>query len=68
MDKFIAMLVLAALCFLLAFGLPTCLASWRCSSVAEETGVPTRFTIGTGCLVQIDGKWIPYDRWRAVEK
>ena len=35
-----------------------------CSSLGEEVGKPTKWTVLNGCLVQVGGEWVPEDRWR----
>lgn len=41
-----------------------------CLRLSEQTGLPTRFArsgMDGECYIQVDGKWIPEDRWRAVD-
>ena len=39
-----------------------------CSDTAEQANVPTKHSIWSGCYVQIDGHWVPADRWRSIEE
>jgi len=35
------------------------IADARCVSKWKDSGLPTRFIFGTGCMVEVDGKWVP---------
>lgn len=44
--------------------------SWNeytCSQLQAEIGKPTRYAVFVGCLVQIDGQWVPVQNWRATK-
>lgn len=43
-------------------------SSRRCADVQEETGVSTKWSILSGCYVQLDGKWVPEERWRTIKQ
>ena len=35
------------------------IADARCVSKWKDSGLPTRFIFGAGCMVEVDGKWVP---------
>lgn len=39
------------------------LANASCNNVAELTGHATRWEVLAGCFIDIDGRWVPYERW-----
>ena len=38
-----------------------------CSDTGAQSGLPTKFSIWSGCYVQIKGKWVPAKSWREIE-
>lgn len=40
---------------------------WQCSDVGAESNKPTKYSVISGCYVQVDGKWLPAERWRGGE-
>jgi hypothetical protein len=34
-----------------------------CHDLAAATGRPTRYLLATGCLVDVDGSWVPVGAW-----
>lgn len=41
--------------------------SYECGAKAEKQGYEHSWGIVEGCMMKIDGKWIDYDKWRAME-
>ncbi len=41
------------------------ISSAGCGSLGQQTGYPTRYIgpIGPGCMIEIDGQWIPSSKW-----
>ena len=39
----------------------------KCNDIETEAIRPTKYSVVSGCYVQIDGKWIPAERWRGAE-
>ena len=39
-----------------------------CQNRWAESGLDSKYAIGTGCLIQIGGKWIPEDRYRTIDE
>ena len=42
-----------------------------CLRLSEQTGLATRYArsgVEGECYVQVGGKWIPEDRWRAIDE
>lgn len=41
------------------------MSSASCAQLGEQTGYPTRYVgpIGPGCMIEIDGQWIPASKW-----
>jgi hypothetical protein len=35
------------------------LTNSRCKAKWGDSGLNTRFSFGVGCMVQVDGKWVP---------
>jgi hypothetical protein len=31
----------------------------RCANKWKDSGLGARFTFGTGCMVEVDGRWVP---------
>jgi len=53
-----AVLILGLIIFFaVSFGLE--IANARCVNKWKDSGLPARFTSGTGCMVEVDGKWVP---------
>lgn len=40
--------------------------SYSCSSRAERMGFPSSYGPFEGCLIRVEGKWIPYDSYRTI--
>ena len=40
--------------------------SMQCSAVATEMGVPYKYGLFTGCLVKVEGKYIPLTNYRVM--
>jgi hypothetical protein len=57
-----AIVLLGAFCFSYACN------DLSCSSLRQEAGVQTKYTVLNGCFVKINGKWIPENRWRTIEE
>lgn len=34
-----------------------------CSAVGRQTGRQTYYSFNTGCLIKVDGQWVPEDNW-----
>jgi hypothetical protein len=69
-DSVISGLVIAGLFLAFVVGIVSCAhgADWvSCRSLGREASVPVKYSMLSGCYVQIDGHWFPASRWRAVE-
>jgi hypothetical protein len=59
--------MLKAIVYLLLFGMGLFfvinvgpeIANARCVSKWKDSGLPARFIFGAGCMVEVDGKWVP---------
>lgn len=40
---------------------------YTCGQLQAETGHPTKYAPTVGCLVQVDGQWVPQENWRATK-
>lgn len=38
-----------------------------CEQRVEPTGYECNWTFFAGCLIKVNGQWIPYDKWRVIE-
>jgi hypothetical protein len=50
-----------------AWGVGRAWKAYRCADVADEAKLDTKYSIVSGCYVNIGGKWIPEERWRALD-
>lgn len=41
--------------------------AFTCSDITAETNRLTKFSVVSGCYVQINNEWVPASRWRAAE-
>lgn len=37
-----------------------------CDSVETESDIRTKYSLLSGCYVEVGGKWVPLDRWRSI--
>lgn len=54
----------------IAFPLSNHSAHVSCLRLSEQTGLQTRFArsgVEGECYIEVDGRWIPEDRWRAID-
>lgn len=69
-DKVFAALFVAAVIGFLVLSF-FCVASceqYSCKKIGIETGLETKWDIWSTCYVKVNGKWIPKDVWREIEK
>ena len=45
-----------------------CCSSYECSAKANASGIESEWGPVKGCMVKVKGRWVPYDRWRAVDE
>ena len=38
-----------------------------CEQQVKPTGYECNWTFFAGCLIKVNGQWIPYDKWRVIE-
>lgn len=49
------------------FGAASC-DRYSCERIGIETGLETKWDFWSTCYVKVNGKWVPKDAWREVEK
>lgn len=59
MFKAILYLYLAGMGIYLVIEFGPQIATARCQSKWNDSGLAARFTFGTGCMIEVDGRWIP---------
>lgn len=64
-DSFELWFSLMALVIVLAIGYGICAVG--CSFRWKDSGFESDYSAFSGCRIEVDGKWIPEDRYRAVE-
>jgi hypothetical protein len=63
-DHPIVSMVIAAIIFVLVF---TFLGNYLCKSAWEQSGYPNKWSVSTGCLVQIDNRWVPSETLKLIQ-
>lgn len=42
--------------------------SWSCGARWSDSGFESRYGMATGCKINVEGRWIPEDRYREVKE
>lgn len=66
-ESFAVLIAFIVMFFLFAGGAYGC-SVMTCDNLGKEANVATKHNVLNGCFVNVDGKWIPEGRWRAVDE
>lgn len=65
-DGIIMIVISLAFIGVMMVGIKGCEA-YKCSELRGQAEIQTKWHLVNGCFVRVDGKWIPDERWRAIE-
>lgn len=54
--------------FMAAFTLEAAVNEYSCEKVWSMSNTPSNYSVFTGCMIHIDGKWFSADNYREIEK
>lgn len=57
------MAFIVALFYFALVGFPT----MQCQEKAEMQGYGYKWDLFTGCMINVDGKWMDYEKWRLMK-
>lgn len=68
-DFFAGVIVFLAVVAMLAacLGIAGCTERYACISKASVQGLEHQWGPFKGCLINVNGRWIDYDKWRVME-
>ena len=55
--------IISIVIFAIIIGIAAWLSSASCDKIAEQMGLPHQWSILTECMIQVDGTWLPLDRY-----